>query len=143
LRAGRSRPPIRAALSLPSPSVATLRGEERTEGLAREDLEADEKRANLRIEGRRNRIATVIDRITDAPCDDEDEALRIFTEVTERLDGDKFDLGFLEDPIDDQIARLCKEFGLPLPERPVARLAVRDPSFPPRSGEGQIAERSG
>jgi hypothetical protein len=106
------------------------------EGLAREDLEADEKRANLRIEGRRNRIATVIDRITDARCDDEDEALRIFTEVTERLDEDKFDLGFLEDPIDDQIARLCKEFGLPLPERPVGRPEPPAPKTPPDADAG-------
>jgi hypothetical protein len=76
--------------------------------------------ARAPIEARRSRISSALERIIDAEHEDEDEAERLFSEVFERL-GDEADApDFLEHALDDQIARLCRDFGLPPPSRPLA-----------------------
>ena len=46
----------------------------------------------------------------------------------ERLIEDSLAPDFLDQPIDDQIARLCRDLGLQIPDIPVER---RDPEAPP------------
>jgi hypothetical protein len=95
-----------------------------------------QRRARATYDNRKNRIGGVLERLVYGEHEDEGEIDRLMDEIVERLDEDAQANGFLETPIDDQIAQLCRDFGLPLPERPVER-------SPPRSGEGQIAPGSG
>lgn len=101
------------------------------EGLARQARAAAEAAACAPVEARVARISQVIGRITEAAYDDTDEGDRIYEEVTDRLEEDKLEPGFLDQPIDAQIERLCKAFGLPLPQHPVERPRPRDPEAPP------------
>ena len=61
--------------------------------------------------------------------EDEGEIERLMDEIVDRLDDDAQAEGFLDAAIDDQIAGLCRDFGLPLPERPLERRSA--PPDPP------------
>jgi len=65
---------------------------------------------------RRNRIGAVLER-TIRTTYDEAEAERLLDEVEDRLLEEEDAPDFLDEAVDDQIARLCRDFGLPLPER--------------------------
>ncbi len=70
---------------------------------------------------RKNRIGAVLERLVYSEYEDEGEIERLMDEIVDRPDGDAQAEGFLDAAIDDQIAALCRDFGLPLPERPVER----------------------
>ncbi|HZZ69292.1 MAG TPA: hypothetical protein VFE18_14050, partial [Phenylobacterium sp.] len=46
---------------------------------------------------------------------------RLSDEIADRLSEDACVAGFLDQPIDEQIAGLCRDFGLPAPARPIVR----------------------
>lgn len=98
---------------------------------ARQDREMAEKAARAPIAARRLRIAHAIERIVDAEYEDEDEGQAVYDEVVERLDEDRLAPDFLEQPVDVQIERLCREFGLPISEGPPEQHSVLDPESPP------------
>ncbi|WP_394762846.1 hypothetical protein [Phenylobacterium sp.] len=87
-------------------------------------LRADED-AKAPTNDRKNRIGAVVQRLIQAEYEDEDEAERLCDEAYDRIIEDARTPDFLDHAIDDQIARLCKDFGLPLPPRPIARLPER------------------
>jgi ribosomal protein S9 len=97
--------------------------EDRTEAEGRQRLEADaaEQAAHAPYAARKSRIVSVIDRIL--ATEYEDEAERLSDEIADRLGEDARDAGFLDQPIDEQIAGLCRDFGLPPPARPIVRPA--------------------
>jgi hypothetical protein len=110
--------------------------EDRTEAEGRERLEAfaAEQAARAPYLARKSRIVTVIDRIIAAEYEDEDEAERLSDEIADRLGEDACVAGFLDRPIDEQIAGLCRDFGLTPPARPIVRPApasAADATGPP------------
>jgi hypothetical protein len=99
--------------------------EDRNEAEGRERLEAyaAEQAAHAPYAARKSRIVAVIDRILATEYEDEDEAERLSDEIADRLGEDACVAGFLDQPIDEQIAGLCRDFGLPAPARPIVRPA--------------------
>lgn len=90
------------------------------ERLARDEDLSERFRAQAPILARRSRLSNVLERIVYAESEDEDEAERLVEEIDERLDDEAKAPDFLEHALDDQITRLCREFGLPAPKRPAA-----------------------
>ena len=106
------------------------------EDLAQQDHEEAEQEAEADLGNRRAQISNAISGLVDAKYADEDESQALYEEVVERLYEESAAPGFLDQPIDEQIERLCKAFGLPLPGHPVLRppepaSAARDPEAPP------------
>lgn len=127
---------VRQTLALEAKLARDARRQDGEDRAAAERLERNERYEADRIarapfEERKSRIGHALQRVIYSEYEDEDEAEALFETVDERLGEDAECAGFLEDAIDDQIERLCKDFGLTPPERPLERPAARDPEAPP------------
>ena len=89
---------------------------EAAEQQAREERAAAERLAQAPINDRKNRISSALSRAVWSEYED-DEAESLFDDVYGRLCDEAETPDFLHQAIDDQIARLCAEFGLAAPER--------------------------
>ena len=92
--------------------------------------------ARAAIDARRRRIGAAIEPIVYAEVEDEDEAEQLFDEVFERIDDEARAGDFLEQAVDEQIAHLCQDFGLPRPGEP--REERPDPDPDPGLGPGRV-----
>jgi hypothetical protein len=77
---------------------------------------------------RKSRIGATVQRIVAAEYEDEDETERLCDEVYDRIQDDARAPDFLDQAIDDQIARLCEDFGLPPPKRTIERVPDASPA---------------
>lgn len=91
------------------------------ERIAAQDRAEAQRRARAPYENRKNRIGAVLERLVYSEYEDEGEIDRLMDEIVDRLSDDAQAEGFLEARIDDQIAQLCRDFGLSPPERPQER----------------------
>lgn len=98
---------------------------------AREDRAEAERIRRRPAEARKTRIGNALERLVWSEHEgDEDEAERLFDDIYERLTADAEAADFLDHAIDDQIGRLCAEFGLPPPARPVVAPPIAPPISP-------------
>ena len=102
-------------------------------GMAEDGRKVEESRVDAAVSRRFQQISQTLDQVIVATYDHEDDGQRVYEEAMERLYEDSLSPDFLDLPIKDQIDRLCAEFGLPPPERPVERPAER-PGDPPVVG---------
>ena len=98
-------------------------------GLVNEARKAAELRIENAVGHRVKCVSQALDHAINDEYEDETESQNVYEDAMERLYEDSLAPDFLDQSMDDQIARLCKDLGLQLP--PVEQAATRDPEAPP------------
>jgi uncharacterized membrane-anchored protein YjiN (DUF445 family) len=65
----------------------------------------------LRVEGRKTKVRTAVERVLDAEASESD-AENLFYDLTERLETDYDDADFADRPIGELVARICRDLGV-------------------------------
>ena len=72
---------------------------------------AEAATAARRVERRKTKVRTAVERVLDAEADGS-EAENLFYDLTERLESDYEDADFTDRPIGELVARICRDLGV-------------------------------
>jgi hypothetical protein len=79
--------------------------------LAEERRTAEVATAARRVERRKTKVRTAVERVIDAEADESD-AENLFYDLTERLESDYDETDFADRPIGELVARICRDLGV-------------------------------